>query len=303
MRRGKLRPAGWGGSVYLRYDSRVFTLDHLAGGVVAPSGQRGPAEGAPENGADRIVPIPPGTLVFAGAKRNCARACRWRGPACRKACTGQAGVQVLPVRGLFFVAAGGDCNGKGERTRVNLQLRAVKTAQRAEALVRSLGVPYFLAEDDIQSTQAVHFVVRLSPQRAKKMMRLSGRGSPVTLSSRYEVIRVRWRELARQGKHLVFRRTRRSFPVSYRLVSTPEGPRLQPRPLGPELRVASSRVLKAAISRPLELPPDTYLLEVGVKPRDMWFEPFVPGAPVFFGLLILFALLNLWALVAYFRAR
>ncbi len=300
----KLRLRGWGGSVYLRPDPKVFTLDGIAraGSLEAAAGANAADRGEPASGADLIVPVPKGTQVFNAQPRDCKRACRWEGPTCLKACSTDKGVEIRPDGKLILVAAGGDCRGgKGERHVINLRARPFKNAKRATAYVKSLGFPWRMVEDNSKTTSTVHFIVKMPAEAAHRMIKHQTKSSPYNLSARYEVFRVKWRDLMRQGDELVFKRTLRGYPRSNEVVKIKGQPRLRPVPLGVALRVASSRVMKADITQLLRLPDDAYLLEVGVKPQDMWFEPFVPGAPVFALLLLLFIVLNLLAIRAYFR--
>ncbi len=304
------RRRGWGGSVILRPDPHTFTLDHLSAAdkkVTAPSGK--PAKipgGQPRSGADRLVPIPEGTKVYNAEKRDCDHACRGRGPACRRACSEEPGVEILPDGGQYLVAAGGRCGGgKGERHVINLTVRPFETAKQANAYVRSLGFPYVMVEDASQTTQMVKFIIQAPAKAAKRLIDRQNRSSPYNISARYEVFRVRWGDLSRRGDRLVIERTRRGFKRAYEVAETEtegEGPpRLRPVRLGAKLRLDSSRVVKADITQLLRLPSDAYLLEVGVRPSDMWFEPFLPGAPVFGLLLLLFIVLNGLAIAAYFK--
>lgn len=297
----RTRRAGWGGSVFLRYDPQVFLLDHLPRDrtLLAPAGRPGEP---PQSGADRVIAVPPGTQVYNAKPRDCKQACRWEGPACLQGCSAAPHLEITPVGKQVFLAAGGDCGGgQGERHEVNLSVLPFPDARRAEAFVESLGHPYLLTEDLSRTSRMVRFIVKLPEAAARELTVRQRQSSPYNIAPRFEVFRVRWQHLGRRGEDLLITRTVRGYPPEHD-VEVKEGKRrLRPVPIGATLRIAAARVVKADITQLLRLPKDTYLLEVGVRPNDMWMQPFVPGVPVFYLLFLIFIVLNLAAIRSHFR--
>ncbi len=306
-----LPPTGRGGSVYVQPDPKVLTLDGVAEKLSVAARDARPPAGAGEqatDGQDLVIPVPPGTEVFNATSRDCTRACaNLAGLArkrCGRSCSPDSGVQISPdPSGRVLVAVGGRCGGfPGEAHKIDLRARIFDTAKRAEAFVAALGYPYALAEDASKtSRKTVTFVVRMPREAALRLQRRQTRSSVYNISPRFEVILVRWRHLERQGRDLLITRTSRGFPTSYRVQVTKAGKRLVAEPLGATLTVPSSRLRKAQLSMVLRLPPDTLVLEEGVSPSSMWSEPFLPGVPIFYAMLIGIILLNLLAIVAHFR--
>ncbi|MFH2007128.1 MAG: hypothetical protein ABI333_11125 [bacterium] len=300
------RRAGAGGSVYIRHDPSVMDLGGVAkldrikagDGVAAPA-----AGGEPTDGAERVIAVPPGTVVFNAQTRDCDKVCKWAPPACRQSCTKDEATEITKgADGRILVAVGGLCGGAaGEKHAVNLQAVPFKSANRAEAYVASLGYPYVLVEDSAKSRRVVRFIVRMPRKVALEFTRRQGRTSPYNIAPREEVFFVKWRYLKRSGSDLVLLRTKRGYPNDYTVESMKGRKRLRPVPVGATLQFDGSRVIKADISALLELPKDTYILEEGVKPSSMWEQPFLPGVPIFYLLLLGFIVFNLFAMRAYFR--
>jgi hypothetical protein len=296
---------GRGGAVVLRHDPAVFSLLALGqmGTLAAKPGAAAtpPATGV-VTGEDRVVGVPPGTLVTNGRKRDCRLACvRLGAEACKRGCTEQVGIEVPAVDDRMLVAAGGTCGQPGEAHQVNLSGTPFATVERAVAYVRSLGHPFILTEDRVAELKVAQFVVRMPAAAAQQLIQEQTRKSPYNLAAREEVFRVEWRHLARRGDQLEITRPRRGYAPEYEVAKDAAGPVLKETPYGATLSLATARVSRADVALPLELPADAFLLEEGVKPDSMWFEPFPPGVPVICALFLLFVILNALAIRAYFR--
>ena len=304
---GGARAPGWGGSIYFKGDPKAVSLEKLAaaGALKAPDGKPAAKPGeSPVDGADRIVLVPPQTEVFNAQKRDCGTVCRRVGPSCTKSCSVKSGVEITADGGLILAAVGGACGkGVGEKHEVNVSATPHKTVARAKAFVSSLGHPFVLIEDAAKARNMVKFIVKMPKRAALKlfqMQRTSAPNSPFNIAPREEVFRARFKHLKRQGGDLLITRTIRGYPNAFE-VDPKNKTSLRQVPLGATLLLDGGRVLKADISQLLELPEDAFLLEEGVKPSSMWFEPFPPGVLVFYLLLAGFIVFNLLAIRAYFK--
>jgi GTP1/OBG len=302
-----LPAAGRGGSVYVKIDPKSVALDKVAdvmaftAGDAQPGAQ--PAEG-PDDGKDVVLAVPPGTEVYNAASRDCAKVCAHAPKECKASCSNPKGVQITPDKsGRILVAVGGRCGGyAGESHQINLHGKPYETAKRAEAFVASLGFPYVMVEDASKtSRKAVNFVLRLPRAKALKIRKRQTRQSPYNISPRFEVFYVKWRHLERRGPNLVITRTNRGYPPNYVEKPSKAGKRLAAQPLGASLSFAATRIEKAEVSLLLELPKDAFLLEESVRPGSMWTEPFLPGVPIFYLLLLFLLAINLLAIRAHFR--
>jgi hypothetical protein len=202
---------------------------------------------------------------------------------------------------------GGACGGQpGERHTINLKAMPYQTAAQAALFVASLGHPYLLVEDASKSNrETVGFVVRLPKKKYAALLAWEKRDAPrgfFGIDVREEFYFVRWKHLKRRGSDLVITRTRRGFPPRYETTVDGSGRKvLAPLPLGSTLSIAANRVIRADLSKPLELPEDGFILEEGVQPSAMWSEPFLPGVPTFYLLLVAFIVFNLLAIRAHYR--
>jgi len=302
-----LPPTGNGGSVWVKPDAKSVGLDRVAqvSDYTAGDAQPGAKPGdAPDNGKDLIIPVPPGTEVYNAASRDCTKVCAHAPKGCKKSCSTKKGVQITPdASGRVLVAVGGRCGGyAGEKHEINLRGKSYETAKRAEAIVASLGHPYVMVEDASKTPRkAVNFVVRMPKAEALKILKRQNRNSPYNIAPRYEVLYVKWRHLKRQGPNLVITRTNRGYPRSYTVKTAKGGERLVAEPMGATLSLAAARIEKAEVSLVLELPKGAFVLEESIRPGSMWTEPFLPGVPIFYLLLVAFIVFNLMAIRAHFR--
>ncbi len=302
-----LPTTGRGGSVYIKPDPKSVALDKIAAVMTFVAGDAQPGakpEDGPDDGKDVVIPVPPDTEVYNATDRDCAKICAHAPKGCKESCSAKKGVQITPDKsGRILVAVGGRCGGyAGEKHQINIHGKPYKTAKRAEAFVASLGHAYAMMEDASKtSRKAVNFVLRLPKAKAQKLRKQQTRQSPYNISPRYEVFYVKWRHLKRRGPNLVITRTNRGYPHNYVEKSTKGGKRLVAEPLGATLSFATARIEKAEVSLLLDLPKGAYLLEESVKPGSMWTEPFLPGVPIFYLLLLFLLVINLLAIRAHFR--